>query len=251
MSGAAERTDRFGKSSARAVLGTGGRRESWRRGFSGAVALPIRGTVAVVDLSAECAPQLDVDETSLVGLIARRARHRLVGSPARFLDRRLRQAPAVERLPHLSRATSNTNEPVRCGEKKKTYCSTVALPVATFAHIASAEYRMRAAALGSGVVMDAGMVLLVGADEPVPPWPARIVAALDHSLPWVLLAWLAGVFVFVGRLNFGLMVARRLKTADTEAPPLALQQLFEELRIRLASNARSGWCIPRGCRCRR
>jgi TonB family protein len=109
----------------------------------------------------------------------------------------------------------------------------VALPVATFAHIASVEYRMRATTLGSGVVMDAGMVLLVGAEEPVPPWPARIVAALDHSLPWLLLAWFAGVMVFVGRLNFGLMIARRLKTADTEAPPLALQQLFNELRLRL------------------
>jgi TonB family protein len=109
----------------------------------------------------------------------------------------------------------------------------VALPAATFAHVASAEYKARSAMLGSGVVLDASLVLQVGVDEPVPPWPMRIGMALDRSLPWVLLAWFAGVIVFVGRLNFGLLVARRLKTAGTEPPPPALLQLFEDLRPRL------------------
>jgi TonB family protein len=109
----------------------------------------------------------------------------------------------------------------------------VVLPAATFVHIASDEYKARSAMLGSGVVLDAGIVLQVGADEPVPPWPARIGMALDQSLPWVLLAWFAGVLVFVGRLNFGLLVARRLKSAGTEFPSPALLQLFEDLRIRL------------------
>jgi TonB family protein len=109
----------------------------------------------------------------------------------------------------------------------------VALPVATFAHVASDELKARETMLGAGMVLDAGIVLQVGVDEPVPPWPARIGAALDHAVPWVLLAWLAGVMVFAGRLNFGLLVARRLKSAGTEAPPAALQQLFNELRIRL------------------
>jgi TonB family protein len=109
----------------------------------------------------------------------------------------------------------------------------VALPAATFAHVASAEYKARTAMQGSGVVLDADLVLQVGVDAPAPPWPARIGMALDRSLPWVLLAWFAGVIVFVGRLNFGLLVARRLKTAGTEAPPPALLQLFEDLRTRL------------------
>jgi TonB family protein len=109
----------------------------------------------------------------------------------------------------------------------------VALPAGTFAHVASAEYKARSAMLGSGVVLDANLVLQVGADEPAPPWPVRIGMALDRSLPWVLLAWFAGVIVFVGRLNFGLLVARRLKTAGTEAPPPALLRLFDELRTRL------------------
>ncbi len=109
----------------------------------------------------------------------------------------------------------------------------VALPVATFAHIAAADLRARAMALASGVVLDANIVVLVGAHEPVPPWPARLAFELDHALPWVLLAWFSGVLVFVGRLNFGLMVARRLKTAGTGPASAALHQMFEELRIRL------------------
>ena len=109
----------------------------------------------------------------------------------------------------------------------------VALPIGTFAHVASAEYKARATMLGSGVVLDAGIVLVVGADAPTLPWPVRIGLALDHSVPWVLLAWFAGVILFVGRLNFGLVVARRLKTAGTEAPSPALLQLFQRLRTRL------------------
>src|ERR1039458_7544675 len=50
----------------------------------------------------------------------------------------------------------------------------VALPAATFAHVASAEYKARSAMLGSGVVLDASLVLQVDADGPAPPWPMRI-----------------------------------------------------------------------------
>jgi len=109
----------------------------------------------------------------------------------------------------------------------------LALPAATFVHVASAEYKARTAMLGSGVALDANLVLQVDADGPAPPWPARIGMALDRTLPWVLLTWFAGVIVFAGRLNFGLLVARRLKTAGTEAPPPALLRLFDDLRIRL------------------
>ena len=109
----------------------------------------------------------------------------------------------------------------------------VALPLATFAHVASSEYNARTAVLGPGIVLDSSILLNVGSNEPIPPWPARIGMALDRSLPWVLLIWFAGVLVFLCRLNFGLLVARRLKTSGTEPPPLALLQLFETLRIRL------------------
>jgi TonB family protein len=109
----------------------------------------------------------------------------------------------------------------------------VALPLATFAHLASAEYRLRATFDGSAIVIDPGMVLQVGAGEMTAPWPVRMSAALDRALPWVLLAWFAGVIFFVGRLNVGLMVARRMRSIATTAVPAELQQAFDGLRRRL------------------
>jgi|GEM_PF-1033595 len=109
----------------------------------------------------------------------------------------------------------------------------IALPLATFAHLASAEYRLRDALDGPAYVLDPGMVLRVGAGEMNAPWPARMAVALDHALPWILLAWFAGVVLFVGRLNVGLMVARRMRSVATTAPPAELQQVFDALRRRL------------------
>jgi TonB family protein len=109
----------------------------------------------------------------------------------------------------------------------------VVLPLATFAHLASAEYRLRAALDGPAVAIGPGMVLRVGAGELAATWPMRIAVALDHALPWVLLAWFAGVIFFVGRLNVGLMVARRMRSAGTKTPPVELRQAFDALRRRL------------------
>jgi TonB family protein len=109
----------------------------------------------------------------------------------------------------------------------------IALPLATFAHLASAEFRQRAVFGGSAVAIDAGMVLQVGAGEMSAPWTERIAATLDHALPWVLLAWFAGVIFFVARLNVGLMVARRMRLVATKVPPAELLQTFDALRRRL------------------
>lgn len=109
----------------------------------------------------------------------------------------------------------------------------VILPLATFAHVASAEYARRAATANTTIVIDAGMVLQVAADTPAQPIPARIAAAIDRCVPWILLAWFAGVLIFVGRLNFGLVVARRLKHAETELPSTDLLRAFDALRLRL------------------
>ena len=109
----------------------------------------------------------------------------------------------------------------------------IALPLATFAHLASVEYRMRAAFDGPAVVLDPGMVVRVGAGELTVPWPERIAVALDHALPWMMMAWFAGVVLFVARLNVGLMVARRMRLVATTAVPAELQQAFEALRRRL------------------
>jgi TonB family protein len=109
----------------------------------------------------------------------------------------------------------------------------VVLPLATFAHLASAEYRLRAALDSSVDVTEPGIVVQVGAGEMSVPWSVRIVAVLDQALPWVLMAWFAGVILFVVRLNVGLMVARRMRSVATTAPPAELQQVFEAMRRRL------------------
>ena len=109
----------------------------------------------------------------------------------------------------------------------------VALPLATYARVASAEYALRAQTWSSEIVLDPGMMLQVGVGAPVEAWPVRLALALDRCLPWILMAWFAGVLVFVGRLNFGLRVARRLKNAETRTPPSELLQAFDALRVRL------------------
>jgi len=109
----------------------------------------------------------------------------------------------------------------------------IALPLATFAHLASAEYRMRAAFDGPAVAIGPGMVVRVGAGELTVPWPERIAVALDQALPWMMMAWFAGVVLFVARLNVGLMVARRMRLVATTAVPAELQQAFDALRRRL------------------
>ncbi len=108
----------------------------------------------------------------------------------------------------------------------------VALPLATFAHIASEEYRARAAMDTSAIAIDPGMVLQVSADAAA-LWPVRLAVALDRALPWVLLAWSVGVLFFVGRLSVGLMVVRRMKSTGTVAPSAELRQVFDTLRHRL------------------
>ena len=109
----------------------------------------------------------------------------------------------------------------------------VALPLGTFAHLASGEYRQRAAFDGPAVAIDPGMVLRVGAGEMSAPLSERIAVALDQALPGGLLAWFAGVIFFAVRLNVGLLVARRMRSVATTAPPAELQQVFEAMRRRL------------------
>ena len=109
----------------------------------------------------------------------------------------------------------------------------VALPLGTFARIGAAELRMRAVVWSPAIGIDPGIVLRAGMGVPAAPWPLRIAVALDHSVPWVLAAWFAGVILFAGRLNLGLMAALRMKSAETEAPPADLQRVFDALRIRL------------------
>jgi TonB family protein len=109
----------------------------------------------------------------------------------------------------------------------------VVAPMMTFARLATAEYRLVQVSKGAAVAIDPGMILWVGAGEPAASWPMRIVMAVDHRVPWILLVWFAGVVVYVVRLNAGLIVAHRMKSRDTHAPPAELQRVFEVLRRRL------------------
>jgi TonB family protein len=109
----------------------------------------------------------------------------------------------------------------------------VALPLLTFGRIAVAEYHMRSAANRLGMRLDMSISLRAGVGEPTAPWPARIALAFDHSMPWLLAAWMVGALFFVARLNFGLVVAGRLRRTGIEPPSAELQQRFDTLRRRL------------------
>jgi TonB family protein len=107
----------------------------------------------------------------------------------------------------------------------------VAMPLVTFARIVSAELKTRSVVREAVAAIDPGMLLQVSVDGPAAPWPMRIAVALDRWVPWLLVAWFAGAVFFAVRLNFGLLVARRLKSAGTEPPPDELLQVFDELRV--------------------
>jgi TonB family protein len=116
-------------------------------------------------------------------------------------------------------------------------CFALALMVAmllfTFTRTASEEYKTRNDFQQSTLVIGAGMLLQVGSSELAAPWPIRMAVALDRWVPWLLVAWFVGAILFVVRLNFGLMVARRLKRMGTQAPPPELQHLFNDLKRRM------------------
>ncbi|HEY5214086.1 MAG TPA: GWxTD domain-containing protein [Acidobacteriaceae bacterium] len=97
-------------------------------------------------------------------------------------------------------------------------------------------------------------------------WLDQIAASLDRSLPWVLAAWFTGVLLFLGRLNIGLIIARRIKSVATQPASPELQLVFQKVKcclriertVRLAHSALVqvptviGWLrpvvlIPVGC----
>lgn len=109
----------------------------------------------------------------------------------------------------------------------------VALPLFTFSHIASADLSRTRTTWDSAIPIDPGAVLQVAAGDGSGPWPVRMKVALDHSMPWLLAVWFAGAIFFVVRLNFGLIVARSLKSTGTQTPQADLLELFDLLKHRL------------------
>jgi TonB family protein len=109
----------------------------------------------------------------------------------------------------------------------------VALPLITFAHLASTSLKATHTAWNDATPIDPALLLQITVAATPAPWPARITVALDRFMPWLLALWLAGALFFVARLNFGLLVAHRLKSTATEAPSTELLQLFDDLKRRL------------------
>ena len=101
----------------------------------------------------------------------------------------------------------------------------VALPLATFAHVAGAEYRL--ATNGAGVVVGPAFVLRVRAENA--SWTER----LEPALPWVMLAWMLGCAVFLLRLSGGLSVTRKLRVMAVSPVAQELQAIVAGLQRRL------------------
>jgi GWxTD domain-containing protein len=107
------------------------------------------------------------------------------------------------------------------------------LPLATFGYLAMTARGADAAITHSFastgfVIGDAGGFGGMGDS-----WLGRMAASLDRSLPWILAAWGFGVMLFMGRLNVGLMVARRMTRTATQAASLELQRVFQDLKQRV------------------
>jgi GWxTD domain-containing protein len=64
-------------------------------------------------------------------------------------------------------------------------------------------------------------------------WFDRMARKLDPFVPWVLSVWFAGVVFLLGRLNLGLIAARRMKTIAATPAPAELQLMLCQLSHRL------------------
>src|SRR6266571_8800410 len=73
------------------------------------------------------------------------------------------------------------------------------------------------------------------AERPGPSLATRVRADLEPALPWIVVAWLAGVVILSIRLVSGWLVTRRLSTVGTRPVPqacrVALARLVARLRV--------------------
>lgn len=108
----------------------------------------------------------------------------------------------------------------------------VVLPIITFARLAIAQYRLVKLDVGSLADAHAFAVPLMGGLTSS-RWE-QLTALLNHAMPWMVLAWCAGVLVFCSRLGLGLTAARGLKLRDTQPASEGMQSIFDSLCKRLA-----------------
>jgi beta-lactamase regulating signal transducer with metallopeptidase domain len=102
----------------------------------------------------------------------------------------------------------------------------VALPLATFGRLALAENRLSLPHTGAAVLAPAA----VSVEAAGTPWLASM---LEPALPWLLLAWLAGVALFLLRLSVGFGVTRKLRSLALAPAKDELERLFDGLRRHL------------------
>ena len=72
-----------------------------------------------------------------------------------------------------------------------------------------------------------------GAGRPAPSLAMRVRADLEPALPWIVVAWLAGVVILSIRLASGWLVTRRLSTVGTRPVPPACRDALARLVVRL------------------
>jgi GWxTD domain-containing protein len=105
------------------------------------------------------------------------------------------------------------------------------LPLITFARIVASEH-----GAANGLIISIPLSI-VGTGHSVggPPeaLPYRVAAALDRSMPTVLVVWLAGVVLLFVRLSNGLITARRMMSAATQLPRRDLLRVFDRLARRI------------------
>jgi GWxTD domain-containing protein len=116
----------------------------------------------------------------------------------------------------------------------------VIFPLATFAHLAIESTVVSQASSQWNVEGYQVQGLRSGSTELVTPWVDQIVELFDSSLPWLLTAWLAGTTLLMGRLNIGLIVAWRMKSASTVAAPIELRAVLNDLSSRMGIVRRVG-----------
>jgi GWxTD domain-containing protein len=107
------------------------------------------------------------------------------------------------------------------------------LPLATFAYLVVTAHGARNAITDFAGQRMTVMILSGGIRGSSNSWAGLVTALLDRALPWILAAWMLGVLLFLGRLNVGLMVARRMKLLATHAVSAELQRVFEQLKVSL------------------
>jgi len=66
------------------------------------------------------------------------------------------------------------------------------------------------------------------------PWMDHVARMVDQAMPWILALWLAGVVLFILRLNVGLIATARLRSKAILSLPEDLQAQFRRLCEKLA-----------------